>query len=79
MESINFIKRNSLRNKLFQNPVRVPTEFQLITWENEGGNLYGANDDVVIINGILCQTWLDRVRASLRPIWKAVRTTVGHK
>lgn len=60
---------NSLRQRFFPHSFRVPTEFQMNTWENEGGCLNG-NCDIVIINGVLCQTWSDRVKATIEPYWK---------
>lgn len=69
MKKINTSKKNSLKQKFFPNSFRVPTEFQINTWEYEGGCL-NANCDVVIINGVLCQTWSDRVKATLAPYWK---------
>lgn len=70
MKSINCSKKNSLRQKFFPNSFRIPTEVQINTWENEGGCINGACENVVIVNGVLCQTWLDRVKATLSPIWK---------
>lgn len=75
MKKINFVNRkNSLREKFFPNAFRVPTEYQLMTWENEGGCLYGACDNIVIINGVLCATWTDRVKATLMPYWKNLKS-----
>jgi|JI10StandDraft_1071094.scaffolds.fasta_scaffold2455903_1 hypothetical protein len=73
MKKINTSNRNSLRQKFFPNSFRVPTEFQINTWENEGGCLNG-NCDVIIINGVLCQTWFDRVKAITVPYLKNVKS-----
>lgn len=71
-------QRTSFREKLFPNPLRVPTERQVLTWEDEGGNL-SMCEDVVIINGVLCQTWPERVRASFRSHWDWFRTFIQSK
>ncbi len=63
-------QKNSLRQKFFPSSFRVPTEFQINTWEYEGGCINGVCENVVIINGVLCQTWFDRVKATLTPYWK---------
>ncbi|OYZ22327.1 MAG: hypothetical protein B7Y39_07560 [Bdellovibrio sp. 28-41-41] len=73
MKKINTSNRNSLRQRFFPHSFRVPTEFQINTWENEGGCLNG-NCDVVIINGVLCQTWFDRVKATMGPYLKNVKS-----
>lgn len=70
MKKIDSSNRYSLRRRFFPNSFRVPTQFQINTWEYEGGCLNGNCDDVVIVNGVLCQTWSDRVKATLAPYWK---------
>lgn len=77
MNTINFERRNSFRKNFFLKTVRIPTEFQLNTWENEGGCLYGACDDVVIINGVLCETMLDRVKATFKPYFSGTKKILG--
>ena len=62
----------SFREKLFHYPLRVPTERQVLTWEDEGGNL-STSEDIVIINGVLCRTWTERTRASFISFWDRVR------
>lgn len=74
MNTINFVKRSSFRKNFFPKSIRVPTEFQLNTWEYEGGCLYGACDDVEIVNGVLCRTWMDKVRATVKPFWSASKS-----
>ena len=77
MNTVNFVKRNSFRRNFFPKSIRVPTEFQLNTWEYEGGCLYGTCDDVQIVNGVLCHTWWDKARASIQPFWSGVKLTLG--
>ncbi len=62
----------SFREKLFPYPLRVPTERQVLTWEDEGGNL-STSEDIVIINGVLCRTWTERARASFISFWGHIR------
>ncbi len=64
--------QRSFREKLFPYPLRVPTERQVLTWEDEGGNL-STCEDIVIINGVLCRTWTERVRASFISFWDRIR------
>lgn len=74
MKTFDFICRNdNFRRKLYTKTIRIPTEVQLNTWENEGGCLYGVKDNNVIINGLLCETFLDRIRATVKPYWDQLR------
>ncbi len=77
MNTVNFVRRNSFRKNFFPKTVRVPTEFQLNTWENEGGCVYGACSDVVIVNGVLCENMTDRFRATLKPYWSGLKSMLG--
>jgi hypothetical protein len=77
MDKINFAKKNSFREKFFPKSFRVPTEFQINTWEYEGGSLNGACDNTVIINGVLCQTWFEKVKATVLPYWRRFVTFLG--
>lgn len=77
MNSINFVRRNSFRKNFFPKSIRVPTEFQLNTWENEGGCVYGACDNAVIIDGVLCENMSDKFRVTLRTYWKGLRSLFG--
>ena len=46
---------------------RRPTEVQLKTWVNEGGQNFGDIKKVSLVNGVLCQTWSEKFRATLHP------------
>jgi len=70
MKKIDSSTKNSLRRKFFPNSFRVPTQFQMNTWEYEGGCLNGDCENIVIINGVLCQTWFDKVKATVNPHWR---------
>jgi hypothetical protein len=77
MSNIHFLRKSSVRKNFFLNSIRVPTEFQLNTWENEGGSLFGAGDDAVIVNGVLCRNWRDKLEASVRPHWQTLKGMFG--
>ncbi|MBL7543349.1 MAG: hypothetical protein JNL11_06005 [Bdellovibrionaceae bacterium] len=73
MKKSYFAKTNILREKIFPRALRVPTEYQILTWENEGGCLDGRCNNIMIVNGILCETWFDRIKATLMPYWRRFR------
>lgn len=71
-------ERNSFRDKFFPKSVRIPTEFQILEWEYEGGCLNGVcSSNISIINGVLCETWWERIKATSLPFWKSFRPLLG--
>ena len=71
---------NSFREKFFPKSFRVPTEYQILNWEYEGGCLNGVcATNISIINGVLCETWWDKVKATSLPFLKSFRTFFGIK
>ena len=59
--------------RFLQRKAKKPTEVQLSTWENDGGNVETSDQDFVIINGMVCCTWTQRVRAYLTKYWRLAR------
>lgn len=70
-------ERNSFRERFFPKSFRAPTEYQILNWEYEGGSQQSAVDNIVIINGVLCETTWDRWKATMLPITKFFRRTFG--
>jgi len=73
MKNENPSRKKSLREKLIPSSVRIPTEYQFQTWEYEGGRLKHSEDNIVIINGVLCETWKQKVRASMTGCWQNLK------
>ena len=81
MDIVNIESIVGFGRSYFQNTFNLPTEFQLNTWENDGGFVFGAWDEIVLVNGILCRTWSDRARAAFRPRWIGLKLSalVSHR
>jgi hypothetical protein len=59
--------------RFLQKRAQEPTSNQISTWEDDGGNYDLLCDDLVIISGIQCRTYFQKVRAKLYKYWRMAR------
>ncbi|MBC7419700.1 MAG: hypothetical protein H7328_03135 [Bdellovibrio sp.] len=64
---------DTLFSRFLQRRAKNPTERQISTWEDDGGNVDTADHQFVIINGVICCTSIQRLRAYVTKYWRLIR------
>ena len=64
---------DTLFARFLQKKAKLPTEKQIHTWENDGGNVETSADHFEVINGTVCCTFSQKVRAYVNKYWRFFR------
>ncbi len=68
-----FASPDALFSRFLQRRAKKPTEVQIHTWENDGGNIDVNDNSFTIINGRICCTFTERISAYFSKYWRLVR------
>ena len=61
-------------------PKKGPTQRQISTWENDGGTPPSVEEkNAVLINGSLCISFSDKVKAYARTPWDFLKNRLSKK